>query len=52
MLEINRERSKRSIAEWQEEDFGNGDITTMTIIPVDRPAKFMSKKTGRLPACR
>lgn len=46
MLEINRERSKRSIAEWQEEDFGNGDITTMTIIPVDRPAKFMSKKTG------
>jgi len=27
MLEINRERFKRSIAEWLEEDIGNGDIT-------------------------
>jgi nicotinate-nucleotide pyrophosphorylase (carboxylating) len=39
MLEINRERLKRNIAEWLEEDIGNGDITTMTTIPADRPAK-------------
>ena len=52
MLKINRERLKRSFAEWLEEDIGYVDITNMTIVPVDRPAKFMSKKTGWLPACR
>lgn len=39
MLELNRERLRRQIADWLEEDIGNGDITTMTTIPADRMAK-------------
>lgn len=38
MLELNRERLKRQLAEWLDEDVGNGDITTMTTIAADRSA--------------
>ncbi|MBB3128673.1 succinate dehydrogenase/fumarate reductase flavoprotein subunit [Paenibacillus rhizosphaerae] len=36
MLKINSERLKPSFPEWLEEDIGYGDITTTTIVPVDR----------------
>lgn len=35
MLELNRERLRRSIELWLEEDIGTGDVTTMTTIPAD-----------------
>ncbi|KIL39387.1 nicotinate-nucleotide pyrophosphorylase [Gordoniibacillus kamchatkensis] len=39
MLELNRERLRRSIELWLEEDIGTGDVTTMTTIPAEAQGK-------------
>jgi nicotinate-nucleotide pyrophosphorylase (carboxylating) len=39
MLELNRERLRRSLELWLEEDIGMGDVTTMTTIPAAAEAK-------------
>ncbi|MFC0216104.1 carboxylating nicotinate-nucleotide diphosphorylase [Paenibacillus chartarius] len=39
MLELNRERLRRSIELWLEEDIGTGDVTTLTTIPASAMAK-------------
>jgi nicotinate-nucleotide pyrophosphorylase (carboxylating) len=39
MLELNRERLRRSLELWLEEDIGAGDVTTMTTIPADAEGK-------------
>lgn len=48
MLELNHQHLKRQIADWLEEDIGNGDVTTMTTIPAERMAKGIihAKESG------